>query len=317
MTPPEITHNELEKFKKLLTDLSKFTTGGITPFIEKQLLYILDSSIPFISNLILTHRFDEVNRLTINKRVVGENKRISDIKFLKYPPKDKVLKYGRCNYPNQSILYSSFLSFTAMNESQPRTGDLVTKTKWRVRNEQSLKYCPIFKNQPTRDNLFNPRTHEIEEEYEKAIQIYPPLLREQIDLLVQFMADAFTRRINPSNHLDYLFSAYFSNKLFNELEDGEIEAIYYPSVKDGLTFENLAIKPDVFDTKYDLVEVKDSVCFVDPTDGNKAYLFDGLCECKDFDLATGKVLWEKGRVQQPQDRLLWLQKTYGIDLEPS
>ena len=38
--------------------------------------------------------FPELQRLTINKNVLGKNRRIKEIKYLKYPPKELVKKYG-------------------------------------------------------------------------------------------------------------------------------------------------------------------------------------------------------------------------------
>jgi hypothetical protein len=316
MLAPDITRDEVEKFKKLLDYFKQLAEDGVTTLIEKQLLLMLDHAVPFFSHLVMTDIFPEIHRQTVNKRVLeGANKRIWNIKELKYPPKEKVKKYGRCNYRNQSILYSSFSSFTANNESQPRVGDIITETVWHVKNNQHLKYCPIFKNQPKGKDVINPRTFEINQLYQKKIKIYPEFVQEQIDSLVQFIADAFTKRVNHNNDLDYIFSAYFSNKIYNDFENGTIEAIYYPSVQDGLSFENLAIKSDVFDEKYELVKVHDSVCVVDPTSGSRGFFFEGLSDCTSFDFTTGKILWNNTRIYQPVSRLLEMKKDFGILLD--
>lgn len=306
--------NEVENFQKLLEFLKRLSEDGITPLIEKQLLLMLDNTIPFFSHLILTDTFPEIHRLTINKRVIGTNKRIREIKHLKYPPANKLSKYGRCNFPKQSVLYASFVHMTAMNETQPRIGDLITESVWRVRSNQPLKYCPIFKNQPKGENVINPRTYEINQIYIKKLREYPDYIREQIDALVQFVADEFTKRVQPNADLDYIFSAYFSNKIFTDFEDGAIEAIYYPSVKDRLSFENLAIKPNVFDDKYDLVEVKDSVCVMDTTNGKGGYSFLGLSVCKSFDYSSGKILWDPKKLHQSAETMLDLKKRYNVDI---
>lgn len=314
MVSKDTPKDEVENFRKLLDYLKRLSEDGVTPLIEKQLLLMLDNSIPFFSHLILTDVFPEIYRLTINKRVLGSNKRIREIKHLKYPPADKVSKYGRCNFPKQSVLYASFLHMTAMNETQPRVGDLITESVWRVRGKQSLKYCPIFKNQPKGENVINPRTFEINQVYNKKVREYPDYIREQIDDLVQFVADAFTKRVHPNADLDYIFSAYFSNKIFKDFEDGTIEAIYYPSVKDRLSFENLAIKPNVFDNKYDLVEVKDSVCVMDTSNGKGGYFFQGLSDCKSFDYSSGKILWDPKKLYQPAEHMFDLKMRYDVDI---
>lgn len=314
MISKDTTKDEVENFRKLLDYLGRLSEDGVTRLIEKQLLLMLDNSIPFFSHLILTDVFPDIHRLTINKRVLGSNKRIREIKHLKYPPADKVSKYGRCNFPKQSVLYASLLQMTAMNETQPRIGDLITESVWRVKGNQPLKYCPIFKNQPKEENVINPRTFEINQEYNKKVREYPDYIREQIDALVQFVADAFTKKVHPNADLDYIFSAYFSNKIFTDFEDGTIEAIYYPSVKDRLSFENLAIKSNVFDDKYVLVEVKDSVCVMDTSNGKGGYFFKGLSDCKSFDYTSGKILWDPKKLYQPPEHMFDLKMRYNVDI---
>ncbi|MFC4875063.1 hypothetical protein [Negadavirga shengliensis] len=313
-TLKDISKKEVENFRKLLEYLKRLSEDGVTPLIEKQLLLMLDNSIPFFSHLVMTDIFPEIHRLTINKRVLGTNKRIREIKYLKYPPADKVSKYGRCNFPKQSVLYASFIHMTAMNETRPRIGDLVTQSVWRVKRNQTLKYVPIFKNQPIGENVINPRTFEINQIYNKKVRDYPDFLREQIDELVKFVADAFTKRVHPDSDLNYIFSAYFSNKIFTDFENGTIEAIYYPSVKERLSFENLAIKPSVFDDKYELVEVKDSVCVMDTSNGKGGYFFQGLSDCKSFDYLSGKILWDPNKLYQPAENMFDLKMRFNVDI---
>ncbi|MEO8933842.1 MAG: hypothetical protein ABI295_05995 [Xanthomarina sp.] len=309
------TQQDVTNFKNLLVYLKRLSEDGVNSLIEKQLLLMLDSCIPFFSHLIMKDVFPEIHRLTINKNVLGANKRIREIKYLKYPPAEKVSKYGRCNLPKQSIFYGSFLSFTSMNEMKPQTGDLITESVWRAKTEEPLQYCPIFKNQPEKDNVINTRSMEYEQVYNRLLRDYSPMIKEQIDLLVQFIADGYTKRVHPSNHLNYIFSAYFSNKILYEFEKGEIDAIYYPSVQDNLSFENLAIKPDVFDKMYQLAEVKDGVIIVDPRRGGGGYFSEGLSECKNFDFASGKILWDQNKIYQPEERVAELKMRYQVDLE--
>ncbi len=321
MQTHDISEEEVKKFKNLLEHLKQIAEDGVTPLIEKYILSMLDYALPFFSHLVLEDDFYELHRLTINKKVIGKNKRIHDIKFLKYPPSENVVNYGRCNYPKQSIFYGSFFHMTAINEMKPRIGDLVTFSVWRAKTGTTLKYCPIFKNQPPmfknpdpNKRTINPRTFKINELYEEKIKDYPTYMRQQIDELVQFVADAFTKSVNPKNSLDYIFSAYFSNKIFNEFEKGNIEAIYYPSVQDKLSFENVSIKPDVLEKKYDLVEVRDDVINNDPSTGCPGYWMDGLSTCKSFDYAKGKILWDPNKIHQPNEKMLDFKLRYGIDM---
>ena len=218
MIPKDLSNGDLENFRRLLDYLKQLSEDGVTPLIEKQLLLMLDHSIPFFSNLVLGGIFPELKRITINRNIINSNKRIRDINYLKYPPANKVTKYGRCNLPVQSVFYGSFISMTALFEIRPRIGDLITESTWRLKGEQSLIYCPIFKNQPTRKDVINPRTLNMNQLYINKLNEYPEKARNLIDSLVQFVTDSFTKQVHPSNHLNYIFSAYFSNKIYNVFE---------------------------------------------------------------------------------------------------
>lgn len=288
----EISEIELKNIKSLLTFLKRLTKDGVTPLIEKQVNLMLDQSLPFFICLGSKQIFEEITRITINKNILGSNKRIRDINYLKYPPKEKVKDYGRCNLPGQSILYSSFMHNTAMDELRPKTGDLYTISTWRNIKKLPIAFSPIFRNQPIKENTINPRTFEINNEYEYITSNYPPRLKIATDELTQFIADAFSKYIYPSNKLDYIFSAYFSNKIFTEINNGNIDAIYYPSVKQRLSFENLAIKPSTFDKLYQLVKVKELIVDREPSSSYNGYMSIGVSECHEFDYENHKILWD-------------------------
>lgn len=287
----DCTTDDVLKFDHLITYLRRLTDDGITPLIEKQLLGMLDSAIDFTCYLSHTTCFPELERLTVNRRVLGRNKRITHISQLKYPPAEKVTKYGRCNMKGQSILYSAFGMISVYSELKPLRGDLITISKWRVRGDSTVRYMPIFKNQPT-DGTMNPRMHMHNQAYNIKLKDYPSNLQRKIELINQFVADAFTKRIDPRNDLDYLFSAYFSHRILNRDFDDEIDAIYYPSVQQGLAFENLAVRPDVFDAKYDLIEVRESIVMMDHTSRQGGTFSQGISDSKSFDYAGDKILWK-------------------------
>lgn len=315
MNLQDIEETEVKNFQTLLNYLQRLAADGVTPLIEKQVKFMLDNSAKFFTHLVMEECFPTIHRLTINNRIFGENKRANEIKYLKYPPKEFVKKYGRCNQPNESILYAAFSIPTVLNELKPRVGDLVTETIWRVKENRTLKFCPIFRNQPEDNEILNPTTFKINQEFERLIHNYPPNLKKQIVQLTQFIADTFSKRITSNNHLDYIFSAYFASKILNEFEYGTIEAIYYPSVQDKLSFENIAIKPQSFDDKYELVEVRESVVFSDPSSGYGGYVMKSLSDCKSFDYTSGKILWQKDKFSQPKEILKMLIKDYKLNLE--
>lgn len=314
MNKYDIPEAEVKKLSNILEFFRNHGNSGITPLSEKVLFQMLEHVLPFYFHVVISDVFNRIYRVTVNKRVLGANKRIHDIKFLKYPPKDKVSNYGRCNMKNQSILYASTMHMIALSEVAPEIGDLITHSVWELKEPNTtLTFCPIFRNQPT-DKTTNLWTKSINDEYISHINRYPENMRILIDMLVQFIADSFSKRVRSTNSLDYLFSAFFSDKIFNNLENREIEAIYYPSVKQKLSFENIAIKPEAFDLKYNLVEVRDGVINTVPRISG-GYMEQGLSDCKEFDYASGKILWDSNKLFTMPGQLLDFNLRYGVSLE--
>lgn len=312
MSDIAFSETDVKNFGTLLSYFKQLAQDGVTPLIEKQLLLMLDQSIPFFGHLHSQEVFPELVRITINKRILGENRRIKNLAQLKYPPPEKVTKYGRCNLPGQSVFYGAYTRLTAFSELKPRAGDMVTISHWKLRDQNArLKFCPIFKNQPKERNVINPRMLEYNNIYEKKVEGYPTHFKRQMDDLIQFVADAFTKFVNPGNDLDYIFSSYFSNKILYEFENGSIDAIYYTSVQEKLHFENIAIKPEVFEKLYIISEVHDEVLTRDPSDGGRGYFGHGFGHCKNFNFVSGEILWDPSQLKTNEDSILELKWKYG------
>lgn len=315
MLHKDISDNAVKEFKNLLDSFSKFTTGGINSTEEKYLIQMLDRTIKFYFYLADELIFDRIERITINKRIHGSNKRISTIAHLKYPPKEIVTKYGRCNLPKQSVFYGTFSMMTALNEMKPEYGDLITRSFWVNKAESPLRVCPIFLNQPKGD-IINPQTWEYENEYRKKVQeTFPNNSADFVIELSQFISDAFARRIDSGNDRDYLFSAYFSDKILNEFEEGRIDAIFYPSVQEKLSFENIAIKPEVFDKFYELEEIRESVVVTVPNRHVRGYMMEGLFDCKKFNHETGNIIWEEAEKRYNPEDFERKKREFRLDLE--
>lgn len=275
---------------------------------------MLNYSIRFYFYLIYDGIFDTIDRITINRSILGSNKRIKSISQLKYPPSHLVKKYGRCNLPAQSVFYGTFGFMTALDEMKPKHGDLVTRTIWKNKTDKPIKYCPIFMNQPE-GNFINPRTVEYSNDFFKELEkIFPENAASVVVDLVQFISDSFARRVNPSNHRDYIFSAFFSNKILHEFEHGNIDAIYYPSVQQRLSFENIAIKPTVFDENYELAEIREGIVLTSPNSDFKGYMMQGIAECKSFDHNSGNIDWENAAPRCGRDELEQFSREFQLDL---
>lgn len=309
-----MTKQEISNFNQLLRTFDEFSEIGINEVVEKWILSILDNSLPFFFHLINHYKFETLERITINNRILGSNKRIKEIKLLKYPPADKVTKYGRCNLPKQSVFYGSTMFMTALGEMKPRVGDLITKSIWRLKESKYLKFCPIFHIQPT-DGTFNPNSFELEKEFDKVIKRdFSKEVQEPVINLSKFIASHFSKYVNYKNNKDYLFSAYFANKIMNELDGGTIDGIVYPSVQSHLSFDNVVLKTNIFDANYELSNVHESIIIKDPSSGGKGYLMDGINDCKEFDFEKGKILWNDS-IYQSKGKIDFYKTNFGIDIE--
>jgi hypothetical protein len=292
----DIQGNDINRIKDLLGYIKQLSDDGLSNETVQGVVNLLENIKPYFRHLILNDSFPEITRLTINRKVIEENKRIDQIKYLKYPPSDSVNNYGRCNRPKQSVLYAGFIKPVIISELKPEVGDLVTTSIWKVRDNQTMFYCPIFLNQPM-DGTLNIRSFEINQSFENTIKSLPENEKILIRFISQFVADEFSKTIKTNNNFEYFLSAYFSNMIFNELNCGKVEAICYPSVPEKLSFENLAIKPDIFEQKYELAEVSDSVVAYKRS-GKFHYRLEGIGSTNNFDLDNGKIIWEQNMTER-------------------
>src|SRR6185312_13315956 len=207
----EINEEDLKGLRNTIEYYKHFTKDGITSsLMERQLLEMLKrpkSFLPFFPLQIGESR-QEVYRLTVNKKIHGTNTRIRNLKELKYPPKDRVTKYGRCNMPNESVLYGTFDHITMLNEILPKPGDLVSVSRWKAKRNSTLVFCPIFLNQPT-TGTFNPRTFEITQLFDRELSQYSQNHKDELTALYHFFTDEFSKRVGE-NDRNYLFSAFYS-----------------------------------------------------------------------------------------------------------
>lgn len=158
----EISDYELFLNKKNLDILKSLSEKEIASHDERLILNLLDKLFIYFVYSKYQDCFDTIHRITINKRILTTNKRIKDIRNLKYPPDfNSVTTYGRCNLPKQTVLYASFLGITSLGELRPKIGDLITKSTWKLKVDAPLTYVPIFSKQPTNKPFINIMTGEI------------------------------------------------------------------------------------------------------------------------------------------------------------
>jgi hypothetical protein len=186
-------------------------------------------------------------------------------------------------------LYATQDIHTALIELRPEVGDLITISTWKLHNNESILLSPIFKI-TTLDNLtHNKASLDFLNKYNKSLNQSSTEVQEQIDELIQFIAECFAKNVEYGNNYDYFFSAYFANKIFNEIDNGIVEAIVYPSVQAKLKFSNIAIKPEAFDKKYRLIDVSESSVDSISTKNGSGYSLKGRGDTSNID--NNKIIW--------------------------
>jgi hypothetical protein len=240
-------------------------------------------NVTLLSSLTYKQKIENFRRVTINSNILGSNTRITEIKHLKYPPEECVKKFGRANGIKESVLYATFDPITALSEMRPKLGDLITISTWKLKTNYDLTVTPIFKNSTKNGELHNEMSLRAELEYNKSIKQYEDEeLRKQLDIIIQFVADCFNKEVEDNNHFDYFLSSHYANRIFWELQDGEIDAILYPSVRQSLTLTNIAIKPLIFDSNYELEKVEESIITQIPNRTSSGWLLSGTGYSKTF-----------------------------------
>lgn len=197
--------------------------------------------------------FPTLERITVNKRVIKTNERILNSKDLKYPPEKCVKNFGRANLKGQSVFYGTFNFITAIKEMQPEVGDLITISSWGlIQKENYLVTCPMFLSQPQNSHSFF-KLRTFYTSFFSDLLNYPKPIANLIYELHRFYAKCFSREISRSNSQAYIFTALLADKILNHHRNGVIDAILYPSTKDDLLTDNIAIKKESFDKNYVLL----------------------------------------------------------------
>lgn len=86
---------------------------------------------------------------------------------------------------------------------RPKIGDLITKSKWKLKSNHSLKLCPIFHFQPT-NGTFNPKTYRLEQNFNHLLfkNYHNENQRTAVKNLSKFIVYHFSKFVDSSNDKD-------------------------------------------------------------------------------------------------------------------
>jgi len=277
-----------EDIQNFIASLRKLSDAFNFKFAEEFEVLIKEYFAPIkVYNLIGEGYFPIIERITINKKVVNKNIRIDEVDKLKYPPAECVKSYGRANLKNQSVFYGTFDFITAVKEMKPEKGDLITISRWTLKNKyDTLVICPMFLRQPT-DRNSNIHLLNLYNWFIKELQRFPPQLSKPYFEVHRFYSDCFAREI--SDNQGYILSALLADKILNQYEGGKVDAIIYPSTKVDLQNQNIAIKKDSFDKKYELSETSEKRLLYSSVNGDR-YEFELFGESLKID--ENKIIWK-------------------------
>lgn len=178
---------------------------------------------------------------------------------LTYPPDSKV-KLGRANNPGKPIFYGSAGCHSTIMELAPNQGDRIAISKWRVRNNLNLVFVGYTENSFKEKSGMN-RFEELPWVKQHAVD---PLSRKQGNqLLHEFVAREFTKRVPACQEWQYKISAAISEVTLNALSFGingapaiEIAGILYPSTPNEANADNVALKCSIADKYLEFVSVQ-------------------------------------------------------------
>jgi len=254
----------------------------------KNIIPIL-KDIELLSSLMYRQRIDRFQRVTVNSWIPDVKGRVEYIKHLKNPPKECVKKYGRANMIGQSVLYATFDYITALSEMRPEINETITVSYWKLKADYDLCVTPIFKNSTKDGIVHNELSLRARILSNKMLKQYDDNVRKQIEIILQFIADAFSKRTEDGNNFDYYLSAHYTNRLLHEFENGELDGILYPSVRQSLTLSNIALKPEIFEEHYELEKVEESIITSRPSRESRGWTMKGTGYSTDF--KDGKIVW--------------------------
>lgn len=165
---------------------------------------------------------------------------ITSISELSYPPANRVHKYGRGNYPNQSVFYCATGPTVALAETDSKVGEWVLISRWTVTGELNLNH--IGYTEELTAILQSSRKLEDAYEFVKKTKNYSELN----EMVYEYLGLIFS-----STFEDIELQAQFkrTSAIAQILLTPPFEGLAYPTRKLNGSGDNIIIRTDVMDKK--------------------------------------------------------------------
>ena len=235
---------------RLITNLKEFAERNrvAKEFDEDDFISAFEQLSPFVTLVDIDFENFEIVRSRSTQRGLD----FEHASQMGYPPAQRV-KLGRCNFEGQSILYgssnveTSFLEI-GFNEQEP----CAVIAQFRLKHGAKLTLRPIGEldhcRRYRRSRLGTPGAAEQLGKLLDDLEHYDQTTRWYVDA---YLADFFSRIRNDTDERNlYEVTSRIASAL---LMEEHVDGLIYPSVKHagGLNF---AIKPNVFDERFEIVK---------------------------------------------------------------
>lgn len=206
-------------------------------------------------------------------RPVNDNEVVNTVSGLKYKPQSSNKTYQRASTPNQTMFYGTVLPENSENDfidNARITGafesvDFLRNTKIKEGKQKLLFSKWIVKDEIALISIFfmnfrnskNQWIKKIADEFYKNLGQYDYQEIKRYKTAVNYFAHEFSKVYKNKNDYDYLISAIFSSICLQDSKDG----VLYPSVRTFGYGLNVAIKPEIVDSKMEMVSVLECEVF--------------------------------------------------------
>lgn len=184
---------------------------------------------------------------------------------LSYKPHKYNTTYQRASTPSQTMFYGALMpekvevgrnenariisaleGLNLLRDTDQEGAQLVTFSKWSVTQDIAL-YSVCHHEQYIAEH---PHTADLFELYQKEIATLPKEMQDKSNLITDYLSTEFAKPIqNGAPDYEYMISAIFTEIL---VKKGQVQGIFYPSVRaEGKGF-NVAILPEVADSSLKL-----------------------------------------------------------------
>lgn len=219
--------------------------------LKKQFDDFLNIELAFFGDTYPTKLF----RLTNNRQLSGGKKvKLQKITDLMGPP-EGLSCLNRCNLKGESVFYAALDFLTAIWETQPKVGDYITLSEWKIKPGQRLYNHFVF--HPEEINV-SKESKDANEASQKALPTMNSILAPIVHEIMKFFAEELMKPVESDKKNNYLFSSIISSRFLQGPEDEngfKIESISYPSIKRDHAVTNIAILNSLVLKKLDLVKV--------------------------------------------------------------